>query len=429
MTVARYTNLRAMAKMRAGQLPGPGDVDRQARAHPEHAAGQPARRRDARPAPGGRHRRVGHVRVLRVGARHARHARRRRHRRGHAQHRRRAGARPAQGAADRTRCNPSSGCGISPGGRTPTTTRPCSKKPPTAWPDSPTIRSVSSSRAGGCWRITRRSRRCGGCAPTCWARRIPHEGAWGAWREHRADPHRRSTGRVRCPFPHESAGGGRRLARCRPRRARRSGSISNSSRCGPVVPTRSCPVGCGRRCSRCGWSTNPSCWCSSRRTSWWRRWCAADGRVLVAPGTPELVDGGSQCGLEGRGSSCRSGFCASRAACSTHSTDGRGAIDSATTCRVWSATRFDRSMPWSGPTGLEGHRRAAPPRDCPAGPGAVARHLTRLSLALLDCAWKVRAARAIRQWTTDGSRLWVEAVRSGRGRACAGAGRRCRGRR
>ena len=35
--VARYTNLRAMAKIRAGQLPGPGDVDRQARAHPEHA--------------------------------------------------------------------------------------------------------------------------------------------------------------------------------------------------------------------------------------------------------------------------------------------------------------------------------------------------------------------------------------------------------
>ena len=29
----RYTNLRGMAKIRAGQLPGPGDVDRQALAH------------------------------------------------------------------------------------------------------------------------------------------------------------------------------------------------------------------------------------------------------------------------------------------------------------------------------------------------------------------------------------------------------------
>ncbi len=99
LQVARYTNLRGMAKIRAGQLPGPEmsigklSLTQNMPAHRRHA------RRHARPAPRRRQRRVGHVRLGRVRARRARHARRRRHRRDHAQHRRRARPRPPQGAA------------------------------------------------------------------------------------------------------------------------------------------------------------------------------------------------------------------------------------------------------------------------------------------------------------------------------------------
>ena len=52
-----------MAKIRAGQLPGPGDVDRQALAHREHDPHRHAARRDARSAPRRRLRRVGHLRL------------------------------------------------------------------------------------------------------------------------------------------------------------------------------------------------------------------------------------------------------------------------------------------------------------------------------------------------------------------------------
>ncbi len=68
--------------------PGAGDVDRQARAHAEHDARGPARRRDPRAAPDCRQRRVGYLRLLRDGARDPGHAGRGRNGRGHAQHRR-----------------------------------------------------------------------------------------------------------------------------------------------------------------------------------------------------------------------------------------------------------------------------------------------------------------------------------------------------
>ena len=91
-----------MDKIKAGQLPGPGDVDRQAGAHPEHAAHRPSSSpRVLGPRMIADTRRVGHLRLGPVRARHPRHAHRRRHRRGHAQHRRRARARPAQGAGHR----------------------------------------------------------------------------------------------------------------------------------------------------------------------------------------------------------------------------------------------------------------------------------------------------------------------------------------
>ena len=48
--LARYTNLRAMAKIAVGQLPGPGDVDGQAVAHRQHGAHLRAGLVDARPA-------------------------------------------------------------------------------------------------------------------------------------------------------------------------------------------------------------------------------------------------------------------------------------------------------------------------------------------------------------------------------------------
>ena len=96
--VAKFSNQRALAKIKAGQLPGPElstaklALTQNMTAVAEFVAralGAPAHRR---------HRRVGHVRVDPVRARHARPAHRRRLRRGDAQHRRRAGARAAQGA-------------------------------------------------------------------------------------------------------------------------------------------------------------------------------------------------------------------------------------------------------------------------------------------------------------------------------------------
>ena len=93
LRVASYTNQRAMDRIKAGQLPGPEmsiaklaltqNMRRMAQ-----FVGRRARAEDHR-RPG----RVGHLRVEPVPARHPRHAHRRRHRRGHAQHRRRAGAR------------------------------------------------------------------------------------------------------------------------------------------------------------------------------------------------------------------------------------------------------------------------------------------------------------------------------------------------
>ena len=67
--VARYTNLRAMAKIAVGQLPGPGDVAGQAGADRQHGAHLRAGLLDPRPGPGGRHRGVGHLRLVRVPAR------------------------------------------------------------------------------------------------------------------------------------------------------------------------------------------------------------------------------------------------------------------------------------------------------------------------------------------------------------------------
>ena len=99
--VAKFTNQRALDKIKAGQLPGP-----------EMSIGKMALTdnllRTAEfvasvlgPAHGRRHRRVGHLRVVAVRLRRARHAHRRRLRRGAAQHRRRARAGPPQGARHR----------------------------------------------------------------------------------------------------------------------------------------------------------------------------------------------------------------------------------------------------------------------------------------------------------------------------------------
>ena len=86
--VARYTNLRAMAKIRAGQLPGPEmsiaklALTQNMRLIADTLGTDP--RAEARR----RLRRMGHVRVARVRPRDPGHAHRGRHRRDHAQHRR-----------------------------------------------------------------------------------------------------------------------------------------------------------------------------------------------------------------------------------------------------------------------------------------------------------------------------------------------------
>ena len=101
MKVASYTNQRALDKIKAGQLPGPGDVDRQAVAHDEHEAPVGVHRPGARAEVHRRLRRVGHLRLEPVRARRAGHAHRGRHRRGDEEHRRRAGAGPAEGPRHR----------------------------------------------------------------------------------------------------------------------------------------------------------------------------------------------------------------------------------------------------------------------------------------------------------------------------------------
>ncbi len=99
--VSGYNNQRAMDKIKAGQLPGP-------EMSIAKLAGTMNMRRlvrlrvaRARPEAGRRHRRVGHLRVEHVGARYAGRPDRRRQRRGDAQHRRRACARPTEGARHR----------------------------------------------------------------------------------------------------------------------------------------------------------------------------------------------------------------------------------------------------------------------------------------------------------------------------------------
>ena len=96
--VASYTNLRAMARIAVGQLPGTGDVAGQAVADRQHGAHLRAGLVRARPGPGGRHRDVGHLCLVRVPPGGPGHAGGRGHRRGAAQHHRRTGARTAQGA-------------------------------------------------------------------------------------------------------------------------------------------------------------------------------------------------------------------------------------------------------------------------------------------------------------------------------------------
>ena len=96
--VAGYTNRRAMAKIAAGQLPGPEMSLGKLSLTANMVRTYEARVLDLRTGPRGRHRRVGHLRLDPVPPRRARHADRRRLGRGHAQHHRRAGARPAEGA-------------------------------------------------------------------------------------------------------------------------------------------------------------------------------------------------------------------------------------------------------------------------------------------------------------------------------------------
>ena len=85
LQVAKYTNERALAKVRAGRASGSGALDRKTVPHRESPPSRRSRGRDPRRTTRGRHRRVGHVRLERLRARRARHAARRRDRRGDAQ--------------------------------------------------------------------------------------------------------------------------------------------------------------------------------------------------------------------------------------------------------------------------------------------------------------------------------------------------------
>ena len=99
--VMQYTNQRAMDKIRAGQLPGPEMSIAKLASTQQTGRLTRCRRRAARPEDHRRHRRVGHLRLVAAAARLARRAHRRRQRRGDAQHRRRAGARAAEGSGHR----------------------------------------------------------------------------------------------------------------------------------------------------------------------------------------------------------------------------------------------------------------------------------------------------------------------------------------
>ena len=97
--VAGYTNRRAMAKIAAGRAARAGDVAGQAVADRQHGAHlRGASRRSSGPKLVVDTGEWGTYAWTPVPAGRARHAHRRRFRRGHAQHHRRAGARPAQGA-------------------------------------------------------------------------------------------------------------------------------------------------------------------------------------------------------------------------------------------------------------------------------------------------------------------------------------------
>ena len=103
MKVASYTNQRAMDKIKPGQLPGPEMSIAKLALTDEHGSTVGVRGQRARRPHHRRLRRVGHLRLEPVRPGRPGHAHRRRHRRGHAEHRRRAGARPAEGPGHRLR--------------------------------------------------------------------------------------------------------------------------------------------------------------------------------------------------------------------------------------------------------------------------------------------------------------------------------------
>ena len=95
--VANYTNLRAMAKIAAGGLPGPEMSIAKLSLTANMRRTERPRVLGARTEARGRQRRMGNLRLVALRARRARDADSRRHRRGAPQHRLRAGARHAEG--------------------------------------------------------------------------------------------------------------------------------------------------------------------------------------------------------------------------------------------------------------------------------------------------------------------------------------------
>ena len=96
--VASYTNLRAMAKIAAGQLPGPEMSIAKLSLTMNMRRISELRLLGPRPPAGRRHGRVGHLRLVQVRPRPPRDAHGRRDRRGPPQHHRRACPRTAEGA-------------------------------------------------------------------------------------------------------------------------------------------------------------------------------------------------------------------------------------------------------------------------------------------------------------------------------------------
>ena len=219
-SVARYTNMRAMAKIRAGQLPGPEmSIGKLALTH-EHDEGGSARRRDPRAAPGRRHGRVGYVRLLRDGARHPGYAGRRRDRRGHAQHRRRAGAGAAEGAPDLVTSTP---CAVvRPFERLRYLARASGEDAETLLEEAADCLAGFGDDPMGVVIACRRLLAYHPTVTPLWwlcaqllAAPDPAEGAWAAWREWRHDTTpARLAGAL--PFPHERPVAVARLARRRP---------------------------------------------------------------------------------------------------------------------------------------------------------------------------------------------------------------------